>query len=247
LVLTNSAIDPDLPANTLTFSLEPIAPDGASINPTNGVFTWTPTEAQGPSTNLVTVRVTDDGSPPSNDSWSFTVVVREANSAPVLAPIADQIAFAGIQLAITNLATDSDIPANNLTFSLDSGAPDGAVINPTAGVFTWTPTASQAPATNTLTIRVTDSGIPSLSDAQSFTIVVAPPPIIESIVLVDGGITIRWGAVAGRSYRVQYTSKLDEPLWTELGSDVTANGSTATQADVTTAGAERYYRVILLP
>src|SRR6185369_4853087 len=117
LVVTNTATDPDQPANTLTFSLEPGAPFGASINPTNGVFTWTPTEAQGPSTNLISVRVTDDGSPPSNDSRSFTVVVIESNSSPVLAPVTDQVAFAGIQLTITNLATDSDIPANNLTFS----------------------------------------------------------------------------------------------------------------------------------
>jgi hypothetical protein len=150
-------------------------------------------------------------------------------------------------LAITNSATDSDSPANILTFSLDSGAPDGAVINPADGVFSWTPTASQAPGTNNVIVRVTDSGIPSLSDAQSFTIVVVPPPVIESIVASDGSITIRWATVAGKSYRVQYSSNLEEPIWNDLGSDVTASGSTATQADVTTAGTERYYRVVLSP
>jgi hypothetical protein len=98
-----------------------------------------------------------------------------------------------------------------------------------------------------VTVRVTDSGIPRLSDAQSFTIVVSPPPIIESIIASEASITIRWSAVAGRSYLVQYTSKLDEPMWSDLGSDVIANGSTATQADVTTSGTERYYRVVLLP
>ena len=246
-MVTNTATDEDLPANTLTFSLEPGAPAGASINSTNGVFSWTPTEAQGPSTNLITVRVTDNGSPPSSDTGSFTVVVNEANSSPVLTPISDQVAFAGIQLAITNSATDSDLPANILTFSLDPGAPDGAVINPADGVFTWTPTASQVPGTNRVTVRVTDDGVPSLSDSQSFTIVVAPPPIIESIVASEGSITIRWGAVTGKSYRVEYTSSLDEPMWSVLGSDVTANGSSATQADLTTSGTERYYRVVLLP
>ncbi|MCC7018063.1 MAG: putative Ig domain-containing protein, partial [Rhodospirillales bacterium] len=35
------------PANDLTFSLIG-APLGASIDPDTGVFTWTPTEAQGP-------------------------------------------------------------------------------------------------------------------------------------------------------------------------------------------------------
>lgn len=33
--------------NVLTYSLSN-APAGATINPTNGVITWTPTEAQGP-------------------------------------------------------------------------------------------------------------------------------------------------------------------------------------------------------
>ena len=245
LSFTATATDTD--RDLLTFSLEPGAPAGARINATNGVFTWTPTEAQGPSTNSITVRVTDDGSPPLTDAQGFTVVVTEVNSGPALAPISDQVAFVGIQLAITNSASDSDIPANILIFSLDSGAPEGAVIDPANGVFTWTPAASQAPGTNRLTVRVTDSGVPPLSDTQSFTIVVAPPPIIESIAVSDGSIIIRWGAVAGRSYQVQYTPDLNEPMWTELGGDVIANGSTATQADVTTAATKRYYRVVLLP
>src|SRR5439155_1388996 len=61
LVVTNTAADPDVPANVLTFSLGTNAPAGASINTTNGVFTWTPGEAQGPSANVITVTVADDG------------------------------------------------------------------------------------------------------------------------------------------------------------------------------------------
>src|SRR6185369_14922161 len=62
LSITNSATDPD--HNALTFSLDPGAPVGVSIDPSSGVLTWTPTEAQGPGSYSVTVRVTDDGSPP---------------------------------------------------------------------------------------------------------------------------------------------------------------------------------------
>src|SRR5439155_549052 len=151
-----TATDADLPANTLTFSLESGAPAGASINVSNGVFTWTPTEDQGPSTNLITVRVTDDGSPPSSDARSFTVIVTEVNRAPVLTVPADQVIDELSTLVVTNTATDADLPANTLTFSLDPGAPAGASINATNGVFTWTPTASQAPGTNTVTVRVAD-------------------------------------------------------------------------------------------
>ena len=48
-------------------------------------------------------------------------------------------------LTFTNTATDADVPAQNLTFSLDAGAPDGAEIDPVTGVFTWTPTPAQSP------------------------------------------------------------------------------------------------------
>src|SRR5207249_909781 len=89
LVVTNTATDADLPANTLTFSLVS-GPAGVSINPTTGVLTWSPTEAQGPSTNLITVKVSDNGMPALSDSKNFTVVVSEANSAPVLTGLTNQ-------------------------------------------------------------------------------------------------------------------------------------------------------------
>ena len=44
---TAGASDPDVPANTLSFSLLG-APAGATIHPATGAFSWTPTEAQGP-------------------------------------------------------------------------------------------------------------------------------------------------------------------------------------------------------
>jgi hypothetical protein len=76
--------DPDLPFNTLTFSLLPGAPPGVSVNPTNGVLTWTPTEAQGPSTNLIGVAVTANGSPPLSATNFLILIVNEVNRPPVL-------------------------------------------------------------------------------------------------------------------------------------------------------------------
>ena len=46
----------------------------------------------------------------------------------------------------TAAATDVDVPAQTLTFSL-VGAPAGAAIDSDTGVFTWTPTERRAPAT----------------------------------------------------------------------------------------------------
>ena len=46
-----------------------------------------------------------------------------------------------VELAFTATATDADLPANTLTFSLGStGARGGMTIDANTGAFTWTPT-----------------------------------------------------------------------------------------------------------
>src|SRR5262249_12557434 len=141
-------------ADTLTYSLVN-PPIGAAINPATGVFTWTPTEAQGPSTNTITVQVTDNGAPPLSDTETFTVIVNEVNVAPVLSAVPNQTIDEGVTLVITNAATDADSPANILTFSLIS-PPAGAIIDPTTGILTWTPSEDQGPGVYTVRVRVTD-------------------------------------------------------------------------------------------
>ena len=65
--------------NLLTYSLVG-APAGASIDASTGLFTWTPTEAQGPGAYTFTVRVTDTGTPPLSDERQVTVTVNEVRS-----------------------------------------------------------------------------------------------------------------------------------------------------------------------
>src|SRR5262249_24658091 len=156
-----------LPPDSLTFSLV-TGPAGASIDASTGRLTWQPTEAQGPGTYTIRVRVTDNGSPNLSETKSFTVTVNEVNSPPLLAPIADQTVNEGNALSLAVTATDPDLPANMLTFSLDPGAPVGASIDPSTGLFNWTPTGLQAPSTNLITVRVTDNGSPPLSDQKTF-------------------------------------------------------------------------------
>ena len=74
LLVTNSATDTNFPAQTFTWSLAS-APTGASINSTNGLLTWRPAIAQSPSTNTVTVTVTDNGTPYLSATQSFSVTV----------------------------------------------------------------------------------------------------------------------------------------------------------------------------
>src|SRR2546428_577711 len=83
LETTNGATDTDLPIKALKSSLIRVYESG-SADCRTGVLIWTPTEAQGPSTNLIAVRVTDNGSPPLSDTKTFTVVVKEVNRPPML-------------------------------------------------------------------------------------------------------------------------------------------------------------------
>ena len=250
LTFTNSATDSDQPAQVLTYSLSN-APAGAVVNPNSGIFSWTPTEAQGPSTNHITTLVTDNGVPPMSASQSFDVIVQESNEPPVLAPIADRMIHAGMTLAITNTATDPDLPTNSITFSLNP-APAGASIDPTNGIFLWMPDNSFANTTNSVTVVATDYNpwavnTQHLSDAKSFTVIVAPPPALSAVTLSNDVLTFTWNSISGQTYRVQYTTNLMNTNWTDLVPDVTANDTTASESDSIDSDAQRFYRVLVVP
>jgi hypothetical protein len=136
------------------------------------VFSWTPTEAHGPGAYGITIRVTDNGTPNLSDSETITVTVNEVNAVPVLLPIGNRAVNEETLLTFTALASDADVPANSLAFSLDEGAPAGAAIVPNTGVFTWTPTAQQGPGVYPVTVVVTDNGNPTLNAAETISITV---------------------------------------------------------------------------
>ncbi|MCW5557616.1 MAG: chitobiase/beta-hexosaminidase C-terminal domain-containing protein [Verrucomicrobiae bacterium] len=168
LRLTLTATDPDLPAQSLVFRLDS-GPAGLSVSP-EGVLSWTPTEAQGPSTNAVVVRVTDDGTPPLEAVQPFEVIVREVNSPPVLAELPLLTARENEPLRQALAAYDADIPAQRLEYSLVSG-PQGLTVSP-AGFLDWTPQESQGGAVYPVTVRVSDDGVPALSTTALIQILV---------------------------------------------------------------------------
>lgn len=83
VAFTASGSDVDFPAQTLTYSLDAGAPAGATINGGTGQFAWAPTALQAPSTNSITVRVTDNGSPAQSAARTFTIIVRLPPSATI--------------------------------------------------------------------------------------------------------------------------------------------------------------------
>ena len=79
LNLMLTATDNDLTAQSFTFGLVGTGPVGLPVT-ANGVINWTPTEAQGPSTNVVRVFVRDGFATATNQ---FTIVVRQVSTAPL--------------------------------------------------------------------------------------------------------------------------------------------------------------------
>src|SRR6185369_10048330 len=136
---TATATDVESPPEVLTFSLVG-APAGASIDPSTGVFTWTPSEPQGPGVYVFTVRVNDGK---WNSDAGITITVTELNTAPALSNVPASATIPESALyTFTATATDADLPPQTMTFTL-VGAPAGATIDPGSGVFTWTPAETQ--------------------------------------------------------------------------------------------------------
>jgi hypothetical protein len=243
LTVTGSATDSDTPAQTLVFSLDATPPAGVSIDPASGTVSWTPTEAQGPGTFFITVRVTDDGEPALSNTMTFTVVVNEVNSAPVLTAIPNQTNAPGTMITFTATATDDDQPAQMLIYSLDAGAPAGASINGLSGLFTWTPTGSQSGTTNEITVRVTDDGSPTLSHTRSFTVLVTRELKVTEIEVNGGVVTITWDSTPGRSYRLQRKINLNDD-WSDTGGLINANSVSTSTTDTVGANTRQFYRVL---
>lgn len=131
--------------------------------------------------------------------WNPSTLI---NHAPILAVLPPRAVNEGGLLTFTAKATDSDTSANALTFALVA-APAGATIDRKTGTFSWTPpeVPGPAPGIYPVTVRVSDNGIPPLSDTESFTVTVnkvnAPPVLapLSSRAMISGA-SLRFTAKA---------------------------------------------------
>ena len=207
-----TATDSNQPPQALAYGLAAAAPTGVAVS-SSGLFTWAPTEAQGPSTNAISLRVTDNGTPPLSTTGSVMVIVNEVNRTPTLTVITNRIMYFGQSLAFTAQAQDPDLPAQALTFTLEPGAPAGATISP-AGEFNWLPVAGQAPSTNSITATVTDNGTPPLSTSRTF------------VVEVRGGFVLNLDDIVVADYGANSVVKIDGQTGGSqfLGSFTSPNG-----------------------
>jgi DNA-binding beta-propeller fold protein YncE len=183
----------------------------------------------------------DFGSDPANPLSLAT------NTPPHLAGGTNLILLKGRPATINFTATDSDIPAQVLTFSLGANAPPGASISPTNGTFAWIPSGPPGAMTNSVTVIVTDNGKPNKSDSKTITLI-AVDLNVSSLNSTTNGTTLGWNSISGLNYRLQYKNNLTDAVWTDLPGDVTGTGNTVLKTDATSGtNSTRFYRILALP
>ncbi|MBI3997105.1 MAG: S8 family serine peptidase [Candidatus Omnitrophica bacterium] len=156
-------------------------------------LTWTPTrEAIG---NHTVTAVATDGAHRASQTISVTII--PVNHPPVLDPIGHRVVNENQLLTVTVSATDPDGDA--LVFEA-SGLPVGASFD--RGIFTWTPTSTQA-GRYPLTLTVTDAS--GLSDTETVTVTVR-----ETTLAISGQIVHNAGQpISG--LLIQLTPSLQYP------------------------------------
>jgi YVTN family beta-propeller protein len=183
----------------------------------------------------------DFGSDPANPLSLAT------NTPPHLSAIPDLLLLKGRSVSLVLSAVDTDIPAQQLTFSLGTNAPPGASVDATNGIFTWTASGPSGPITNSITIIVTDNGKPNRSDSKTFN-VVSVDLTVSQLTIGTNGTTLRWTGIAGLFYRLQFKNNLSDPVWLDLPGDVFATNATASKLDSSlSTNVTRFYRIVALP
>jgi hypothetical protein len=176
ITFATTVTDTDVPAQPLTYTLQSDTPISATLNQ-SGLFSWTTTEADGGELYRLTLRVSDGV---VTSSQSLLITVTEANNAPVLAPLADRTVGERSLVGFTAVATDTDNPAQSLSFSLDN-APAGASIGPSSGEFTWLTTEDDGFGVYSATVRVSDGAITTSQTVAITVTEVNDPPLITPV------------------------------------------------------------------
>jgi hypothetical protein len=149
----------------LNFSLSG-APAGASIDSLTRVFNWTPTESEGPGSYTFDVVVSDGNG--GTDSETITITVGEVNSAPSAENLVKSTHM-NTALGVTMVATDSDLPANTLAYSIVS-TPTHGTLDPVFGnSVTYTPDTNYV-GSDSFTYKANDGSADSNTATVSITV-----------------------------------------------------------------------------
>jgi hypothetical protein len=181
------------------------------------------------------------GGTPNPGAQNFAAT---SNTPPTLNPISNRSVHIGNPISFTATASDVDLPGQTLTFTLNAPVPAGATIGLGTGLFNWTPATNQGPASYSITVRVTDNGTPPLSDTKTFNIAVLNLPHVTRVAITNSMVMISWESYPGRRYVIETTTDLTNPNWTQVGSDVFPDSTTASVSLPGGAEPKRFYRVV---
>ncbi|MGA1864069.1 MAG: choice-of-anchor X domain-containing protein [bacterium] len=153
----------------------------------------------------ITVTVTDDGVPNTSDSETFDLTVTETNCAPELSIIGPQVVDEGATLCIPLSATDPDggtltftpgVLPGFCTFHDDGMAPCAGCVGGVDTCIVCNASCTDSVSSPySITVTVTDDGVPNLSDFEVFDLTVYEsncPPVLSSIgpQVMDEGTTL---------------------------------------------------------
>lgn len=201
--LTPSASDPD--GDVLSWSGSNL-PAGAAVNPTTGALTWTPSYTQSGLYNAIILTVSDGHGGTAAASLSIGVV--NVNRPPVVNLVPSQTVNENTTLTVTPTASDADGDA--LHWWGDTTLPGGTV-NPSTGVWTWTPDYTAAGVYNNVGLVC--------SDAQGG---VVTAPFRVTVNDVNRAPTV--GTVANRSIMAGYQVRLSTTASDPDGDAITWSG-----------------------
>ncbi len=194
-VLTVTATDPDLPAQTISYSLTGGVDQAKfSINATTGVLTFnTAPDFESPSdadaNNIYEVQVTADDGNGGSDVQAISVTVTDANDAPIITSGSTPSVAENQTSVLTVTTTDQDVPADSISYALSGGADQASFsINATTGVLTFNvapdfESPSDADTNNIYEVQVTADDGNGGSNVQSISVTVTDAndaPVITS-------------------------------------------------------------------
>ena len=196
-VLTVTATDADLPAQTLTYSITGGADQAKfSINGTTGDLTFSaapdyenPTDADTNNVYVVQVTANDGAGRTTNQTINVTVTPVNDNDPVITSANAANVAE-NTTAVLTVTATDADLPAQTVTYSITGGADQAKFsINATTGDLTFSAAPdyenpTDADTNNVYVVQVTASDGAGRTASQTINVTVTPvndnDPVITS-------------------------------------------------------------------